>query len=272
MAEWLVREQAGAEAGVRLQGRLARVLEGDGRLLQGPLARARRRGLRRGHLRRRPRPRPLVAGHAPARRGRGLRLHLRRLVAAVRLPADPRDSRCRHGHLDRHERVGERHARDRGGRERLELPGARLRLPADLLRGHADRVGRPDRRGVRGRVRRAARQPLRAARLRARRRGRRRDRGGRLDRRRRRSPRRCSAVRVQIDYFGTPMAFTDDLPPASAGGLLGRGVPERRQHADRHGRRPVRFPTSATAARARERRRPPGRRKENAPTTRHDER
>ena len=66
-----------------------------------------------------PRPRSLFAGHAPSRRGRQLRLRLRRLLAAIRLPAHPGDPRCRHGHLDRHERVGERHARERGRRGRV---------------------------------------------------------------------------------------------------------------------------------------------------------
>ena len=60
------------EAGVRLQGHVARVLEGDGGLLQGPLDAARREGLRRGHLRRRREPRPLLADHPPARQGQGL--------------------------------------------------------------------------------------------------------------------------------------------------------------------------------------------------------
>src|SRR5215475_13544045 len=49
--------EAGLETGIRLQGHLARVLEGDRRLLQGTLDAARRQGLRRGHLRRRSQPR-----------------------------------------------------------------------------------------------------------------------------------------------------------------------------------------------------------------------
>ena len=43
MAEWFRDEQAGPEARVHRQGHVARVLEGDGGLLQGPLEAARRR-------------------------------------------------------------------------------------------------------------------------------------------------------------------------------------------------------------------------------------
>ena len=64
MAEWLCENRPELQRAYVFRDDLARVLQGDGRLLQGPLARARRRGLRRGHLRRRPRPRPLLAGHA----------------------------------------------------------------------------------------------------------------------------------------------------------------------------------------------------------------
>ena len=89
-------------------------------------------------------PRPLVADHPPSRQGRQLRHDLRRLLAAVRLPADPRDPRRRHQDRDHDERVGQRHARQPGGRQGLELLGSRA-SPACRRTARARRLRRSGR-------------------------------------------------------------------------------------------------------------------------------
>ena len=95
---------------------------------------------------------------------------------------------------DHDQRVRERRARASGGGQRLQLLRVGLRLPANVLRRHADPAGADDRQAVPGGVPHAARQPLRAPGLRAR--GR--TRGGDQDRRARptarRSRRRSSAA------------------------------------------------------------------------------
>ncbi len=234
MAEWS-REQAGAEACVHLPRRLARVLEGDGGLLRGPLGGARRRDLRQGHLRRRARPRPVLAGDAPPQRGRRLRLHLRRLLAALRLPAASARSATPGSTADRDQRIGERHARHRGGRaRRLELLRARLRLPADLLRGHADRRGRSrsptssrpstaSRSATTTRCRGYALADAVVAAIEA---------AGSTE-----GPAIAEALfsgQVQDRLLRNADGIHRDVPPASAGRATRSRSSERRQHADRH--------------------------------------
>ena len=159
------REQAELKRAYDRQGHLARVLEGDGRLLQGPLEAARRHGLRRGHVHRRRQPRPLAEHHAPARRRRQVRRHLRRLVEPVRRPARPRRSATR-ASTRRSSPTRRSTARScRDGPERAQLLRARLRLPATrTARAARTREVAKVNAQFKAEVRPADRQPLRAAR------------------------------------------------------------------------------------------------------------
>jgi len=98
-----------------------------------------------------------------------------KVMAAIRIAARQVDSRCGHQHRHRHERVGQRHAREAGGWERLQLLRAGLRLPAHVLQGDPDAARADDRPAVQSEVRPGAGEPLRPSRLRARERDRRGD-------------------------------------------------------------------------------------------------
>ena len=195
MAEWMRAKKPELEARLRLQGQLARVLEGDRRLLQGPLAPARRQGLRRGHLRRRLEPRPELAGHPPARQGEaaatrsstapgspfGSQLIKAIRAAGINTPITTNASvngvlvKQVAGNVSNFYAVGF-----------ACLPTYCAGTQTPLVRTIATAVP--------GDVPHAARQPLRAPGLRARGRARGGDQEGGLDRRRRRSRRRSSAA------------------------------------------------------------------------------
>ena len=258
MAEWLRTNKPEIEARMyRVQATRRSSTRRRPPTTSRPVAAARRHGLRRGHVRRRPRPRPLLAGHPPARQGRRCDVIYDGSWQPVRLPADPRRPRRRHRDADLHERVRQRHARQNrsparsrtSGRSasRACRPTARARSPESVVQ-IADEFqaeyGEPL--GNHYALPGYALADAIVAAI---------EKAGSTD-----------GTAIATALFGggvvdqllrQPDEVHGHLPPAAAGRVLGRAVAERREQAGRHGRRQARSRTSATAARARASRRRP---------------
>ena len=168
----------------------------------------------------------VLADHAPARRGRRLRRDLRRLLAAVRLAADPRDPRRRAStrRSSTNASVNGTLVNQVAGNDVSNFYVARLRLPADVLRrarrrSRSVQIATSSRRSTASRSETTTR--CRATRSQTR------------SSRRSRRPARPTATKiaealfggqVKINYFGNPMQFTEKCHRPQPAALLDRAV------------------------------------------------